>query len=266
MPPSRPWRSVLLLLPVLGAPLTAAAARTWSRNKDWSSSDAITRATAVACPNSAKAQLSLGTMHLQHGDTRSARAAFRAALRIYPEYSDALYWLGRLGLTDGRSAQAERLLNASLELNAAHPEANLFLALCAARRGDDATALTLLARAHGLAPHNAEIARDYGAMLVRTHQAGRALPVLRRAVAMLTELHELGGRSAHSRAALASAEVKLAAALLKSNEHARCTASARKAEKLEPSIAAVVAPLRQLCERAKREQLDTSNVHIDVGL
>ena len=42
---------------------------------------------------------------------------------------------------EGRLEQAEHLLNASLALNAGHPEANLFAALCAARRGDDATAV-----------------------------------------------------------------------------------------------------------------------------
>ena len=63
--------------------------------------------------------------------------------------------------------QAEALLGAALERNAVHPEAHLFAALAAARRGDDAAALPLLARAHGLAPHHAEITRDYGAVLFR---------------------------------------------------------------------------------------------------
>ena len=203
--------ALALLLALL---LGGAAVRTWERNRAWADSDSITRATASACPGSAKAQLSLGTMHLQHADYPAARRAFRRALSVHPEHSDAVYWLGRLAFMQGRLGQGEQLLLASLELNAGHPEANLFAALCAARRGADGAALGLLERAYWLAPHNAEIVRDYGAMLLRVGQPTRAVPVLRDAVEKLGQLHSLGTPTAHSRGALASAQVKLAAAWL----------------------------------------------------
>ena len=87
-----------------------------------------------------------------------------------------------------------------------------------------------------------------------------------RAVGMLAQLHELGEASAHSRGSLASAQVKLAATLLKLNKHAECAAAVAAATALEPSIGAAVVGLAQLCERAPREGIDTSKVQIDMAL
>ena len=257
----------IALLSAAALALALAANRTWRRNEDWRSSDAITIATAAACPASAKAHVSLGTMHLQHDDRAAARASFRAALRIHPQYSDALYWLGRVAFIEGRLDEAESLLTATLQLNAAHPEAHLFAALCAARRADDAAALALFERAHELAPHNAEIVRDLGAMLLRAGRPERGLGHLQRAVDMLAQLRELGrDDSPHARSSLASAQVKLAAALLASNRHGECIATARAAAALEPAVAPHVEGLLGLCQRALRERMDTSQVRLDIGL
>ena len=167
---------------------------------------------------------------------------------------------------EDRLQEAEPLLLASLGMNGGHAEAHLFAALCATRRGDDAAGARLLARAHELAPHNAEIVRDYGAILLRVGKPRKALPVLERAVALLAGLHELGAGSAHSRGSLASAHVKLAAVLLNLNLHARCTEHAQRAAALEPSLQAAVSGLAQMCERGEREGIDTSKVQIDLSL
>jgi hypothetical protein len=63
-----------------------------------------------------------------------------------------------------------------------------------------------------------------------------------------------------------SPQVKLAAALLLLNEHSSCIGAARAARALEPSLNAAVAPVEQLCERARKEGMDTSQVHIDLAL
>ena len=267
---SGPKRHHRLLRMIFALLLLSAAGlgvmRTRDRNLDWADSDSITNATAHACPGSAKAQISLGTMHLQRKEHTPARTAFRAALRIHPTYCDALYWLGRLSFMEGKLIEAEPLLLAAIEINPGHPEANLFGALCAARRGDDTSALTLLTRAHELAPHNAEIVRDYGAMLLRAGQPKKALKVLKRAVGLLGQLHTLGDKSAHSRGALASAQMKLSAALLTLNQHAECISAAGAAAALEPSIASALSGLQKLCERGRDEGLDTSKVKIDLAL
>ena len=173
---------------------------------------------------------------------------------------------GSIHFMQQRCAEAEPLLLASLELNLAHPEANLFAGLCAARRDADATALTLLERAHTYAPHNAEIVRDYGAMLVRLRRPREARRVLARAVAMLEQLHRLGERSAHGAASLGSAHVKLAAALLGLNRHAECAAAVRAAVAVQPSLRPAVQGLLDVCERAPREGLDTSKMKIEMSL
>ena len=155
---------------------------------------------------------------------------------------------------------------AALSHNAGHPEAHLFAALCATRRGDDATAAALLSTAHSLAPHNAEIIRDYGAILLRVSRPSEARPLLERAVSRLEQLHALGERTEHSRGALASAQVKLAACLLMLNQHAGCVAAVRAAAALEPALEKAVAGLRSLCEQGERDGIDTSQVKLDLAL
>ena len=241
-------------------------AKTLARNEEWHDSDSITRSTARACPNSAKAMASLGTLHLMHNQHDEARAAFRDALRIHPTYCDALQWLGRMAFMEKREAVAEPLLLAALEINAGHPEANLFAGLCAARRGDHAAALARLTIAHQYAPHNAEIVRDYGATLLRAGHKQAAREALERAVGMFTRLYELGDKSKHGRGALASAHIKLAAALLTLNAHAECLRSCRIAVQVEPTVASHIDGLRALCTQGQRDGIDTSQVDIDLGL
>ena len=76
---------------------------------------------------------------------------------------------------------------------------------------------------------------------------------------MLTEQH--GGRSA-----LASAQLKLAAALLKTNQHAECAQLAAQAAALEPVAAASAGALRDACLNAQRLGQDTSGAIIDMAL
>ena len=259
------WARRLWLLFGLCA-LIMGGAWTWTRNADWANSDSITLATVSACAGSAKAQVSLGTLHLQRGDFDLAKAAFRAALAIHVENADALYWLGRLAFMKSELSAAEPLLHAALHLNAGHSEALLFAALCAARREEDKQALHLLRQAYELSPHNSEIVRDYGAMLVRTRQPAAAVPLLSEAVKRLQQLHDLGGGSAHSRSALASARVKLAAAHMLLNSHAECVSETRAVISLDSSLQSTTAPLQQLCQRAFETGEDTSAVRLELGL
>ena len=165
--------AVAALVAVLGA----AAARTWARNDDWRDSDAISAASAAACTSSAKAQLSLGTTRLQHGDAAAARAAFRRALAIHPEYADAPYTLGRLAWM---RSSCRRPSGSSAPPSSATPSTRRRSSSPASappRRRDDAAAVALLGRAHAVAPHNAEVVRDYGALLFRANRTADALPL-----------------------------------------------------------------------------------------
>ena len=88
----------------------------------------------------------------------------------------------------------------------------------------------------------------------------QALPLLRRAAAML---HEQG----HGRAGLASCLLKLAAALLKTNQHAECARVARRAGGLGVAgVAPTATALADACKGAQRAGQDTSNAVIDMAM
>ena len=76
----------------------------------------------------------------------------------------------------------------------------------------------------------------------------------------------LGGLAEAVGDALASAQMKLSAALLTLNQHAECISAAGAAAALEPSIASALSGLQKLCERGRDEGLDTSKVKIDLAL
>ena len=108
--------------------------------------------------------------------------------------------------------------------------------------------------------------RDYGALLLRIGRTSDAVELLRRAVHMFSEQHSLGTSSGYSRSALASAQVKLAAAMLMSNRSGDCVMFARAAMELAPEIASSIDPLLAVCVSSHKERRDTSHaiVHIDL--
>ena len=232
------------------SPCSARRRRTWARNDDWRDGDAISAASAAACTSSAKAQLSLGTTRLQHGDAAAARAAFRRALAIHPEYADALYWLGRLAWMRSELPAAERLLGAALERNAVHPEALLFAGLCAARRRDDAAAVALLLRVHA--------SRRTTPRSITARSSSRCPPRCRSSDAP----------SPCSRAAAAAPPGHAAAETARGGAR-RPTPAVRRAPRAPPRSTRRRPPpsaLRELCERAAAEGLDTSAVQIDMAM
>jgi len=97
-------------------------------------------------------------------------------------------------------------------------------------------------------------------VLFRLGRTALALPLLRRAAAMLDE-------QGHGRAGLASCLLKLAAALLKSNQHAECVRVARRAGRLGVAdVAPTAGVLAEACEGAQRAGRDTSNAVIDMAM
>ena len=71
----------------------------------------------------------------------------------------------------------------------------------------------------------------------------------------------------HGRAGLASCLLKLAAALLKSNQHAECARVARRAGRLGVAdVAPTAGVLAEACEGAQRAGRDTSNAVIDMAM
>lgn len=99
-----------LVAVVLAALVTAAAARTWTRNRDWRTDASLWSAAIGVAPRSARVQAEYGRVLMGLGDSaaqagRAAEAAqyyagaqshYETALRIYPSYSPAMDGLATL--------------------------------------------------------------------------------------------------------------------------------------------------------------------------
>lgn len=81
------WLSVTALLGAYGA-------RTWMRNYDWFSEEALFRAALRVCPDSAKVRLNNGILARRDSDWELALEHFRRARRIEPGYCEPIYWIG----------------------------------------------------------------------------------------------------------------------------------------------------------------------------
>ena len=95
---------------VLAALLTAGAARTWTRNRDWTSDASLWSAAIGVAPGSARVQAEYGRVLMALGDRdaqagrsadaeryyAAAQSHFERALQIYPSYSPAMDGLATL--------------------------------------------------------------------------------------------------------------------------------------------------------------------------
>ena len=67
------------------------------------------RDAALACPDSAKVQATLGTTAVKAGKVGEAESHFSRAIEIFPEYDDGLYSLGRLYFDEAQARPNMRL-------------------------------------------------------------------------------------------------------------------------------------------------------------
>ena len=148
-----------------------------------------------------------------------------------------------------RAASTGRaLLTATLQLNAAHPEAHLFAALCAAAPTTTRPrSRSLSARTNSRRTTPRSCATWAQCSSSRWASAAWATCSARWTCSRNCELDD---DSPHARSSLASARVKLAAALLASNRHGECIATARAAAARGPAVTPHVEGLLGLCRRA----------------
>ncbi|GLI69944.1 hypothetical protein VaNZ11_014682, partial [Volvox africanus] len=94
---------------VMAAVLFLYAIRTWQRNWDWRTEEALFESAARVCPTSAKVQLNLGILQRRRGDQGAALSHFRRARSIEPGYCEPDYWIGisLVNSGDPRSGVAE---------------------------------------------------------------------------------------------------------------------------------------------------------------
>ncbi|GIL81905.1 hypothetical protein Vretifemale_10876, partial [Volvox reticuliferus] len=79
---------------VIAAVLVFYAVRTWQRNWDWRTEEALFESAGRVCPTSAKVQLNLGILQRRRGDQSAALRHFRRARTIEPGYCEPGYWIG----------------------------------------------------------------------------------------------------------------------------------------------------------------------------
>jgi protein O-mannosyl-transferase len=142
-------------------------ARTWIRNPDWASTDAVWQALARDRPESYRTHWALGAQHLAAGDRRAAELAWLTAHRIWPRDAALLSELGIFYLQDHRFVEAIPLLEEAESLAPWAGRASAFLAQAylGAHRFEESLAALARARRQG------EItAAAYYSVLARNHE------------------------------------------------------------------------------------------------
>lgn len=90
--------------------VSAMAARTAMRNRDWASEESLFSSALKVCPRSAKVQLNSGILRRRRGDWEGAMRHFDRAMEIEPDYCECKYWMGRTHLDRGDVEAGSKLL------------------------------------------------------------------------------------------------------------------------------------------------------------
>ena len=111
-----------ILPPALGVVLAVAAARTWTRNRDWQDEATLWAAAVAFAPGSARVQSEYGRILMTRaeqeagaGDGADAQAHFATAVQIYPSYSLPLDGLAMIDSVHERFAEANALYGRAMQ-------------------------------------------------------------------------------------------------------------------------------------------------------
>jgi tetratricopeptide (TPR) repeat protein len=137
--------AALLLVTLLGG------IRTWQRNRDWRSTDAIMNALARDHPESYVAQLRLASLAVERGASDAARQHYENAMAIYSDDSELLTEYGNFLLARGEAARALPVFERAYALHPFISRTAIFLgtAYLELNRFQDALELAAEARAQG---------------------------------------------------------------------------------------------------------------------
>lgn len=166
-------RALPLRLPA-AVPIAAAAvlaltlaARTYARNDDYRTAEAIWRATVQSRPENSRARNNLGNALEALGRSQEAVAQFREAIRLRPDYADAHYDLGNSLWRMGRSEEALAEYEEALRIKPNDTDALCNLSVALVSLGRFAEAIDHCRRALQLRPNNAEAHNIWGTALAR---------------------------------------------------------------------------------------------------
>ncbi|KAK9831331.1 hypothetical protein WJX81_003095 [Elliptochloris bilobata] len=88
--------------------LAAYAARTFARNLDWETEEALFRSAEKVCPDSAKVRLNMGILERRYGRWAESLRHFERARMIEPGFCEPVYWHGLTLVNHGTQAEVLR--------------------------------------------------------------------------------------------------------------------------------------------------------------
>ncbi len=136
--------------------LTAGAARTWDRNRDWRTNLDLFLAAERVAPRSVRVHCNLGASLLREDRVQQAEEHYRRAHRIAPDYHTALKGLGHALILQRRYAEAETLLRRAVAVRPRDAEARYRLGNLLLEVGRGQEALETFERLLALHPQSRE--------------------------------------------------------------------------------------------------------------
>ncbi|KAL1482557.1 hypothetical protein MTO96_033714 [Rhipicephalus appendiculatus] len=125
------------------------AARTWNRNADWASREALFESGIRDLPGNAKIHYNYANLQKDIGNADLAIKHYGLAIKLWPDHASAHNNLGTV-LTSAE--ESERHFRYALHVNPNHPGAHFNLANIYSKQGQKEVARTLLERAVELDP------------------------------------------------------------------------------------------------------------------
>jgi tetratricopeptide (TPR) repeat protein len=121
--------------------VSAGAARTYARNRDWRDNIALFEAAVQASPDSAKAHYNLATLYNDAGRLNEATVHFRRALEIYPQCAGAAFGIGEIYAKKGIDAGAASWYERALQLDWNRAKFHVKLGMLRYRIGENDAAI-----------------------------------------------------------------------------------------------------------------------------
>jgi protein O-mannosyl-transferase len=178
------------------AVIAGFAARTWTRNWDWTDNPTLYRSLVRSAPNSAKSRYNLGVTLLREDADEAAAAQFHRALEIFPwgDGAGSPWGLGLLAEKRGRTDEAVMWFQKALEIDPGFDKAHR--SVCGLLVGARRFKAAARACRSGLRyyPADVPLLTGLGESWVGTGDVERGVAVLRRALVLDPDDHALRAR------------------------------------------------------------------------
>jgi tetratricopeptide (TPR) repeat protein len=161
--------------------LTAFAARTIDRNRDWENSFTLWSAAVETTPHAARAQYNYATALSETGRDDLAIEHHEIALRLYPRFALAAALIGTIHHRNGRPDAAFQWYQRALAIDPRTFDAHLNLGVLHFERGEPLASLAELLLAHEARPDHADALANMAAIAWTEGLTGDALRLIRQA-------------------------------------------------------------------------------------